>query len=234
MVIRRTVGKGGTNDPEDTGVVQTLLKKAGVYPWRVDQQCGPKTIAAIVDFQKPIMQHPDGLIEPGGFTWRKLADPASRALNLTPPTTKAEWSGDSSRWTQERKLASLNPVFRPKVVRVLAKLKEEGFQPTIFFGWRSVAVQLELYRNRRTKVKFSFHNAQTRDGMPNAYAADIIDQRWAWSPEAETRGFWAALGRVAKAEGLVWGGDWTDPWDPAHIQSRQNSELAAVKKESGL
>jgi peptidoglycan hydrolase-like protein with peptidoglycan-binding domain len=234
MVIRRSVGNGGKNDPEDTSLVQTLLKKAGVYPWKVDQQCGPRTVAAILAFQTPIMKTPDGLVAPGGFTWRKLSDPGTHPLNLTPPTTKPEWAGNSERWTQEKKLLSMNADFRPKVVKVLATLKEQGFQPKIFFGWRSVAVQLELYQNKKSKVKFSFHNAQTKDGTPNAYAADIIDKRWGWGPEAETRGFWTALGKIAKDEGLVWGGDWTDPWDPAHIQSRQNSELAAVKKESGL
>jgi peptidoglycan L-alanyl-D-glutamate endopeptidase CwlK len=234
MVIRRSVGKDGRNDPEDTGTVQMLLKKAGVYPWKVDQQCGPKTVAAILEFQKSIMKSPDGLVEPGGFTWRNLSNPKGQPLNLTPPTTKAEWSGDSAKWTQDKKLQSMNPELRPKVVKVLEKLTEKGFQPKIFFGWRSVAVQLELYENKKSKVKFSFHNAQTKEGIPNSYAADIIDKRWAWGVEAKTNGFWDALGKIAKEEGLVWGGDWTDPWDPAHIQSKQNSQLAAVKKESGL
>ena len=234
MVIRRSVGKDGKNEPEDTGTVQMLLKKAGVYPWKVDQQCGPKTVAAILEFQKSILKSPDGLVEPGGFTWRKLSDPKGQPLNLTPPTTKAHWSGDSEKWTQDKKLQSMSPELRPKVVKVLEKLADKGFQPKIFFGWRSVAVQLELYEKKRSKVKFSFHNAQTKDGIPNSYAADIIDKRWAWGVEAQTNGFWDALGKIAKEEGLVWGGDWTDPWDPAHVQSKPNSQLAAVKKESGL
>ncbi len=146
----------------------------------------------------------------------------------------SEWSGDSSSWTQEKKLLSLNPSLRSRVEQVLAALRDQGFQPKIFFGWRSVAVQQELYRKGVTKVKFSFHNAQKPDGTPNSYAADIVDARWGWEKSAELHGFWTALGNAAKGAGLVWGGDWKDFRDVAHVQSRQNSELAAAKQESGL
>jgi peptidoglycan L-alanyl-D-glutamate endopeptidase CwlK len=83
-------------------------------------------------------------------------------------------------------------------------------------------------------VRFSFHNAQRPDGTPNAYAADIVDERWGWEPAAEENGYWEALGEEARALGLVWGGDWRTFKDVAHIQGRQNSELAATKRESGL
>lgn len=132
------------------------------------------------------------------------------------------------------KLLSLNILFRPKVTAVLEQLKQAGFRPKIFFGWRSVAKQEELFKQGKTKVHFSFHNAQFPDGTPNSYAVDIIDERWGWGKPAEANGFWAALGAAAKAQGLVWGGDWATFPDLAHIQSRQNSALAAVKKESGL
>src|SRR5438874_3293195 len=129
---------------------------------------------------------------------------------------------------------SLEPAFRAKVQILLEKLKAAGFKPKIFYGWRSVDVQQQLFREGKSQVQFSFHNAQKPDGTPNAYAADIIDQRWGWEDEAETNGYWTALGKAAKSLGLVWGGDWKDFPDEAHVQSRQNSELAAVKKESGL
>ncbi|BBA33140.1 peptidoglycan-binding domain-containing protein [Methylocaldum marinum] len=83
-------------------------------------------------------------------------------------------------------------------------------------------------------MKFSFHNAQLPDGTPNSYAADIVDERWGWSNDAEKNGFWQAMGEEANQLGLVWGGDWKNFKDVAHVQSRQNSELASVKKESGL
>jgi peptidoglycan L-alanyl-D-glutamate endopeptidase CwlK len=184
-----------------------------------------------VSFQRGFLRQPDGLIEVGGTSWRRLTHGAGTPAT---PSPAADWSGDSARWPQEKKLASLNPPFRAKVETVLTRLRGRGFQSKIVFGWRSVAVQMELVRTGRPTVHFSFHNAQRPDGTPNAYAADIVDERWGWEPAAEENSYWEALGEEARALGLVWGGDWRTFKDVAHIQGRQNSELAATKRESGL
>jgi len=231
--IRGSVGHKGKNIPEDVGKIQSLLNAAGATPpLAVDRSVGPKTIQAIRKFQSKFMRNPDGRVDPGGRTLSEL-NKSVRARTV-PPEEKNEWSGDSSRWSQEKKLKSLNPQFRAKVIKVLAALREREFKPKIFFGWRSVAVQLDLVKKGRSKVKFSFHNAQKKDGTPNAYAVDIIDSRWAWSASAEKNGFWKALGEAAKKEGLYWGGDWKSFKDWAHIQYYPNSSLGQVKRESGL
>lgn len=147
---------------------------------------------------------------------------------------RTDWSGDSSRWSQQKKLMSLHPEFRPKVEAVLAALREQGFQPRIVYGWRSLEVQQRLVAEGRSKVRFSFHNAQQPDGTPASYAADIVDSRWLWTGAAESNGFWRALGAAARSQGLVWGGDWKRFRDVAHIQARPNTELAQVRRESGL
>jgi len=126
----------------------------------------------------------------------------------------------------------MNPQFRVKVKAVIKALKEDGFKPKIFYGWRSEAVQLDLYIRKRSKVKFSFHNAAKKDGVPNAFAADIIDSRYAWSDKPETKKFWEALGKAAKVQGLYWGGDWKSFKDWAHIQMHKNSKLRSVYLES--
>jgi peptidoglycan L-alanyl-D-glutamate endopeptidase CwlK len=178
------------------------------------------------------MREPDGRVDPGGRTLQELNLAAAKRTKA--PDESARWTGDSSRWSQEKKLKSMNSQFAAKVVCVIAALKKKGFSPTIFFGWRSVQVQLELVKKGNSTVKFSFHNAQMKDGTPNAYAADIIDSRWAWGSAAEKNGFWKALGQAAKAEGLYWGGDWVSFKDWAHIQYFPNSSLGQVKRESGL
>lgn len=245
--IRESVGRRGKNREADTLQVQMALN--AVFPARplvVDGDCGQKTIATIERFQRRFMGRPDGRIDPGGRTLRRLnaslpwpgrAQPAPSAASATAATEQGgqgDWSGDSSRWPQTKKLASLDRRMRDKTRRVLAALRDEGYKPKIVFGWRSVAVQRELVQKRRSKVLFSFHNAQQPDGTPNAYAVDIIDRRWAWSDEAEENGFWQALGRAAKKERLYWGGDWVSFKDWAHIQYWQNSELQQIKRESGL
>lgn len=227
--ILGSVGERGTNSTNDVSLVQSLLKSKGFDPGRVDGICGSKTIGAIRKFQSSFLSHPDGLIEPGRLSWHKLISPSSPRLPVL-----AQWSGDSAKWSQDKKLASLNPLLRPKVQAVLNALVKRGFKPKIFYGWRSVAVQLQLYREGNSKVKFSFHNAQKPDGTPNSYAADIVDERYGWEAQAQSSGFWKALGHEAKAQGLYWGGDWSGFRDWAHVQLLPNSDLARVKQESGL
>ena len=145
------------------------------------------------------------------------------ALDETPESAeKSRWSGDSSKWSQEKKLGSMHPELRPLVTGVVEGMTKRGFQPKIFFGWRSVAVQLEI-----------FHNVQKKDGTPDAYAADIVDQRWAWGKQAAQHGYWSALGEEAKKQNLFWGGDWRKP-DWAHVQLVPNSQLKRLKGASGL
>jgi hypothetical protein len=222
--LRGSVGKGGKNFYNDVFIIQRLLLSKGITPGPLDGICGPRTISAIVSFQSSFLSPPDGLIEPDKITWRKLAVKVH----------KENWSGNSARWSQQKKLSSLNPHFRSKVKILLQKLKNRGFQPKIFYGWRSVAAQQQLFKRGVTRVRFSFHNAQTPAGGPNSYAADIIDSRYAWSNTRMTHQYWSAQGEEAKKLGLYWGGDWRSPWDPAHVQFFPNSKLSAVKKESGL
>lgn len=227
ILITSSVGKDGINKKPDVKKIQAALNI--VYPslaLAIDGICGPKTIRRIEKFQRRFMQKPDGRIDPGGRTLKRL--------NSATPDMHDEWSGDSSKWSQDKKLSSLDYRMRPKVERVLEALKNEGFQPKIVYAWRSVAKQLELVEAGHSRVRFSFHNAQKKNGSPNAYATDIIDKRWAWSKAARQNGFWEALGKSAKNEGLYWGGDWISFKDWAHIQFYPNNMLVEVKKESGL
>jgi peptidoglycan L-alanyl-D-glutamate endopeptidase CwlK len=228
--LNSTVGENAINLQEDVIVVQRLLKVKGISPGPVDGICGPKTVRAIRQFQSKFLSKPDGVVEPGRKTWFELTSDAQTAIAKQP----SQWSGDSARWSQEKKLQSLNPLLKTKVTAVLLALKKRGYQPKIFYGWRSVATQLKLYAQGNSKVKFSFHNVQQPNGTPNSYAADIIDKRYGWSPKAKSSGFWKALGEEAKKQKLYWGGDWKGFRDWAHVQLSPNSDLSKVKKQSGL
>jgi hypothetical protein len=72
-MLSASVGSGGKNYPKDVELVQRLLTKAGQDPGKIDRSCGPKTIAAIKAFQKGFMPKPDGLVQPGKTTIRKLS-----------------------------------------------------------------------------------------------------------------------------------------------------------------
>jgi hypothetical protein len=158
------------------------------------------------------------------------------------PAPGSKWAGDSSKWTQEKKLESMHPELRPLVKAVIDGLAKRNFQPIIFFGWRSVAAQLEILKKHHTKVKFSFHNVTKKNGTPDAYAADIVDKRWFWQDEAAKNGYWKALGEEATKQNLYWGGVWkkrvhhklVPAPDWAHVQLVPNNRLQHLKEESGL
>lgn len=235
MNISKSVGQGGVNIRQDVAIVQQLLKNAGFNVGAIDGICGPKTLTAILQYQRQFLAKPDGRIDPHGTTWKHLMQPGGATpAPVKPKPPFIEWSGDSSQWTQDKKLSSMEPTLRSKVPGLLNTLNKQGFQPKIFYAWRSVAVQQRLVAEGKSTVHFSFHNAQLPDGTPYAYAADIIDQRWGWNKEAKNNGFWDALGKAAKDVGLYWGGDWKSFPDEAHIQSRPNHDLAKTKRESGL
>jgi hypothetical protein len=156
----------------------------------------------------------------------------THAPHTTENQVDSKWGGDSARWSQEKKLESMHTDLRPRVKGVLKGLAAQGFQPIIFYGWRSVKVQQEKLKRGYSHVTFSFHNATNRDGTPCAYAADVVDQRWYWKSDAEKNGYWIAVGAEAKANNLYWGGTWKHP-DWAHVQLLPNTQLKHIRRACG-
>jgi len=165
--ILGSVGHGAKNIRQDVILIQELLNHkiqllAGEKKLVVDGFIGKKTIALITRYQQVVlkMRKPDGRVDPKGKSFRSLYESHTVASPAHAPNAiQSIWLGDSARWPQEKKLRSLNTQFRSKIKVVLKKLKDQGYQPKIFYGWRSVTVQLDLYNRKRSKVKFSFHNA---------------------------------------------------------------------------
>lgn len=87
--INASVGRNGTNHPDDVKIVQELLNRNTIpganEPLQVDGICGPITIACIELFQAEIMhmRHPDGLVEPGRRTIQTLKDNAQMNFSDT-------------------------------------------------------------------------------------------------------------------------------------------------------
>jgi peptidoglycan hydrolase-like protein with peptidoglycan-binding domain len=84
--ISGSVGRGGKNKPEDVQAVQAALNSRAKAGLTADGKCGPKTIAAIMAFQKSLGQSkPDGLVEVGRGTARALAGGAKVGPPPEPP-----------------------------------------------------------------------------------------------------------------------------------------------------
>ena len=71
--ISASVGRNGTNRTTDVRTVQTLLNVAGAGI-RCDGQCGRATISAIEEYQRNWRALPDGRVDVGGTTWKRLKE----------------------------------------------------------------------------------------------------------------------------------------------------------------
>ncbi len=86
--ILAAVGRGAINRTDDVRIVQALLNQHLSSPQRplaVDGVVGPRTIAAIEEFQRRVVKihHPDGRFDPGGRTFTALS---SDLPQPTPPS----------------------------------------------------------------------------------------------------------------------------------------------------
>lgn len=89
MAIQKSVGEKGVNDKVDVKIIQAALNLAQSADFKlqkkivIDGKIGKKTISAIIDFQKAIVKlnHPDGRIDPGGATLKKLKKYISLGLS---------------------------------------------------------------------------------------------------------------------------------------------------------
>ncbi len=95
-------------------------------------------------------------------------------------------------------LALLEPVTRAAVQAILAEAKTHGIDYMVFETFRSQARQQLLFNQGATRLRqVGVHHY--------GLACDIVIQV-AGSPS--WKGDFTLLGTLAKAHGLVWGGDW--------------------------
>lgn len=138
---------------------------------------------------------------------------------------------------------ALDPKFRPALERVLARLRKQGWHPYVRSTYRSPRRQEAMYNMSQARELFgagpgthakggeSCHNHRTDDDQPGALAADIVPGEGDKQDTRSRARFYWALGKAARAEGMVWGGSWakTNPtwrkyglgWDPGHVQSKR-------------
>jgi peptidoglycan/xylan/chitin deacetylase (PgdA/CDA1 family) len=74
--ISGSVGEGGQNRAKDVRIIYALLNKTLPSPLEVLDHISAELMQAIKDFQKAFMSRPDGRIDVGGGTWRRLTAPA--------------------------------------------------------------------------------------------------------------------------------------------------------------
>lgn len=128
------------------------------------------------------------------------------------------------------RLQLLHPDFREPALRAFGRADQRGLKITITSSLRTYAEQEELYAQGRTKPGdvvtkarpgYSYHNF----GLAFDFAV-IKDGRLLWD---EKHPHWTEFVRIAKAEGLAWGGDWQSFRDYPHVELANAPSLAALR-----
>jgi len=116
--------------------------------------------------------------------------------------------------------------FDSKLSKVREKVKAEtGLDVAVISKVRSAAEQAALYAKGRTtgakgKTVTNADGVEKKSKHQDGRAADL---RFVGADGKKIEGseaMWKVLGRIAKEEGLTWGGDWKDPYDPLHVEWR--------------
>lgn len=136
----------------------------------------------------------------------------------------------------DRALDSLSSQFKPIIIDVLARLAERGIPVMIVQTSRTPEEQKANLASGASKVLLSKHLPRKLRGIVTGTAddekADAVDlcpfatynicgpDKLAWkdddSPEAAAA--FKAIGELGEAHGLRWGGRWTSPHDPGHLE----------------
>ena len=87
MALANCVGENCPNQPGDVRQVQALLARCGLYSGVVDGVCGRRTIDAVRRFQESFLAKPDGRVDPGGTTWKRLQEFSATQPGRTEPET---------------------------------------------------------------------------------------------------------------------------------------------------
>ena len=109
LSLTDSVGKGAVNVREDALLVQSLLNRfrpSDAALIRIDGAVGPQTLSAIVDFQRRVMRmiSPDGVISPGGPTFKALCGGDTDGLKIA-------WG------------AKVDPEFKQKAISICSSLQ---------------------------------------------------------------------------------------------------------------
>lgn len=139
----------------------------------------------------------------------------------------------------EAALATINPALADKIRAGAATLAANGTFLLVVSGLRTAAQQNALYAQGRTAPGHVVTNAKAGQSMHNyGLAVDIVPYISGqagdvnWRPDTPQ---FKAMVTALKAQGLVWGGDWTSIKDYDHFQMSglPNSPTHALQADYG-
>jgi hypothetical protein len=126
--------------------------------------------------------------------------------------------------------ALLQPAFRQKVRRLMARMLARGHDAIIRETYRTPARAM-LMAKRGTGAKIRADGTIPVGMHQLGLAVDIVSKSRMWSPPAA---FWADLGKEAKALGLTWGGLWRNPKTGKLGRDKPHVQAIPVAKQNAM
>jgi len=119
-------------------------------------------------------------------------------------------------------LNQVRPELAERVIKILTAMSVLGYNMTVTSGNRTTEEQQSLYARGRTKpgkIVTHLDGITRKSNHQDGRAVDCtfldINGRPHW-PEDDK--LWSLYGSMAKALGLIWGGDWKSLVDRPHIE----------------
>lgn len=118
----------------------------------------------------------------------------------------------------------LEPEFRRRMQNVIDDAKLLGHELRIIETYRSKERQLDLYNQKKTKLK----NVGVHHYGIAADVVKMIKGNPSWG------GDWTFLGKLAEKHKLIWGGDWGFPNRKTSFYDAVHLQMVSVKDQSKL
>lgn len=118
----------------------------------------------------------------------------------------------------------LAPMMRAKISVVIQQAGEQGLELVCFETYRS---------QERQQILFDHHVTQLRTVGVHHYglAADLVRNV---GGQPSWKGDFSLLGHLARANGLVWGGDWGNPNIPHSFRDPYHLQWCSLVRQSDL
>lgn len=118
----------------------------------------------------------------------------------------------------------LEPVTRAAVQRIIVQAASSGVKLTVFESYRSQERQAEMYRQGASQLKtVGVHHF--------GLACDLVKDV---GGEPSWKGDFSFLGPLARANGLIWGGDWGHPGVPTKFPDADHVQRCRVEMQAQL
>lgn len=178
-LAHRTVKNGSSG--QEVRMLQEKLKQAGFDPGPVDGVFGPKTQAAVQDFQRKKELEADGIVGPK--TWGRLG--VWQVQQQSAPSGPAPGPGGTVHTPEGKMVERLGKMISAEIAdnfdRLYAAAKADGINLQITSGYRSYAEQVVLYN----RYKAGQGPIAAPPGHSNHQTGTAIDftntpGAWAW------------------------------------------------------